>query len=148
MSPNSSALLALIAVTGLLLSHRTIASMKNPFTVAGTALSVVGFSALLIFWSEVEFTVFAEGSTVNCASALGMTGDISALRERIRVVDNYNPPSVDCQAGDKHQTLTPVSTTKSLRRDWTAGWVALCLGPTALAVGLMRSRGWRTARTQ
>jgi hypothetical protein len=117
--------------------------MKNPFTVVGIILCTVGFWALFTLWFEVEFTVFAQASTENCAKALGMTGDISTLRASIEVVEDFNPPSVACIAGDKVQMLTPVATTDSLSRYWTVGWVAPCLGVLALAIGLIRSKGWR-----
>jgi hypothetical protein len=143
VSPSSLAILALVVVTGLLLTHRTTASLKNLFTLLGIVVSLIGFSTLSSFWFEVEFTVFAEASTENCAQALGIDGSISELREQIEIEKRFTPPSVACVSTDEVRTLTPTSTTESLKHLWAFGWAVLCLGPLFLIVGLIKSKGWR-----
>jgi len=83
--------------------------------------------------------VLAQGSSWNCAAALGFGGEPSDAAPVIDVQQSFVPPRVDRAAGGQVRRLTAASTTTGWMRVWVAAWCALAVGLVALAAGSVSS---------
>ena len=136
-------LIAVLAGLVVLLLHRDLRTLRNGHTRLGGYAGLAGAALSLLYAYQVSVVVLGAASTENCARALGLTGDVPALRGTVTVTERSFPPAVVCSADGRAVTLTDPSTTSTWVQVW---WLSVGLLAVALVLavlGLVSTRGWR-----